>query len=143
MLLGLSGLCVGVYGLLDRTAPRWLAEPMVVFGVVVATLGLVSAGARVRRTRYRPDHWRLAEIGVAASGMAVAVGFRTVLAGVPDIAMMFPDPATMPFVTLTALVVALLGALPAVLAPPAELSMTADLPDTVPEPVPGSRERGS
>src|SRR5690606_36442600 len=30
MLVGLVGLCVGVYAVLDRTAPRYLAMPMVV-----------------------------------------------------------------------------------------------------------------
>ncbi|RYE74132.1 MAG: hypothetical protein EOO74_12000 [Myxococcales bacterium] len=129
MLLGLCGICVGVYGLLDRTAPRWLAAPMLVIGVVVAALGFVSAGRRVRRTRYRPDHWRVEEIAVAASGILVAVGFYTVLGGDDDIAMVFPDPATMPFVTLPALLIVLVAALPAILAPPPEMSMRVEVED--------------
>lgn len=124
MLLGLVGICVGVYGLLDRTAPRWLGEPMLALGVLVAVLGFVSAGRRVRRTRYRPDPWRAAEVAVAACGILVAVGFHTVLADDADIAMMFPDPAQTPYVTTTALLVVLVAALPAVLAPPPELSLT-------------------
>ncbi|MGA9716175.1 MAG: energy-coupling factor transporter transmembrane component T, partial [Aeromicrobium sp.] len=55
MIGGLVGLCVGVYALLDRTAPRWLVLPCLVAGVLVAAAGLVSAGRRVQQTRYRPD----------------------------------------------------------------------------------------
>lgn len=125
MLLGLSGICVGVYGLLDHTAPRWLAHPMLIGGVALAALGFASAGRRVRRTRYRPDRWRRAEIAVALSGIAVAVAFYSALGGVEDYPMMYPDVSTAPFVTTMALVAVLMGALPAVLAPPPELSMAA------------------
>ena len=126
MLAGLTGISVGVYALLDRTAPRWLAEPVVAGGVVVAAAGFISAGNRVRRTRYRADHWHPAEMGVAASGIAVAVGCYTVLGDDADIPMMFPDVATMPFVTMTALAILFVGVLPAVVAPPPELSMRVD-----------------
>ena len=34
MLVGLVGVCVGVYALLDKTAPRILALPMLLAGVV-------------------------------------------------------------------------------------------------------------
>ena len=73
MLAGLCGICVGVYAGLDQTAPRILALPMLVLGVVVAVVGLVSAGRRVHRTPYRPDRWRVPELVVMASGVAAAV----------------------------------------------------------------------
>ena len=58
MLIGMCGVCVGVYAGLDHTAPRVLATPMLVLGVAAAVAGLVLAGRRVDRTRYRPDPWR-------------------------------------------------------------------------------------
>ena len=73
MLLGLCGICVGVYAVLDRTAPRYLALPMLGVGVVAAVAGLASAGRQVERTRYRPDRWQTPEVVVAGSGLAVGV----------------------------------------------------------------------
>jgi energy-coupling factor transport system permease protein len=72
MLAGLIGVCVGTYAVLDPTAPRWLALPMLLGGLAVAGLGLVSAGARVQRTRYRPDRWRWPELVVVAGGLVAA-----------------------------------------------------------------------
>jgi energy-coupling factor transport system permease protein len=73
MLLGLVGICVGTYAVLDRTAPRLLALPMLGLGAVAAVAGLRSAGRRVERTRYRPDSWRWPELAVVAAGFAVAL----------------------------------------------------------------------
>ena len=67
---GLLGLVVGIYALLDYTVPRFLVWPMLVLGVVLSTGGFVAAGRRVRRTRYRPDPWRLAELVTATTGCA-------------------------------------------------------------------------
>ncbi|WP_028645473.1 energy-coupling factor transporter transmembrane component T [Nocardioides sp. URHA0020] len=72
MLLGLVGICVGTYAVLDRTAPRLLALPMLAIGLAAAVAGLRSAGRRVGRTRYRPDPWRSPELAVVAAGLAVA-----------------------------------------------------------------------
>lgn len=71
MLLGLGGLCVGVYAVLDTTAPRILALPMLGLGTAAAAAGLLSAGRRVQRSRYRPDPWGLPELAVVASGVVV------------------------------------------------------------------------
>jgi energy-coupling factor transport system permease protein len=71
MLVGLCGICVGTYAVLDGTAPRVLALPMLGVGVSAAVAGLLSAGRRVERSRYRPDPWRLPELVVVASGVAV------------------------------------------------------------------------
>nr|WP_218877117.1 energy-coupling factor transporter transmembrane component T [Nocardioides marinisabuli] len=69
MVAGLVGVCVGVYALLDTTAPRVLALPMLGLGVVLAVAGLATAGQRVERTRYRPDRWRWPDLVVASSGV--------------------------------------------------------------------------
>ncbi|MFJ4675572.1 MULTISPECIES: energy-coupling factor transporter transmembrane component T [unclassified Kitasatospora] len=73
MLLGMGGLCTGMYGLLDGTAPAWLGLPALAAGSALCVAGLALGGRRVRRTTYRPDPWRGAEWGVAGCGVAAAV----------------------------------------------------------------------
>ncbi len=72
MVLGLAGICVGVYGLLDGTTPRVLSMPMLAVGLAVGVAGLMLSGAGVRRTAYRPDRWRAPELVVAGSGVLCA-----------------------------------------------------------------------
>ncbi len=119
MLTGLSGICVGTYALLDQTAPRWLVLAGLVGGVGLAVGGFWSAGRRVQRSRYRPDRWRAEEIGVAASGVAVAAGLLVLLRADP---VLHPPLDSVPPVSTTALLVVLVGALAAVLAPPPVLA---------------------
>jgi energy-coupling factor transport system permease protein len=126
MLAGLGGICVGTYATLDATAPRWLAGPMLVFGVGVAVAGFVAAGRRVRRTRYRPDRWRPAELVVAATGLVPAVLTFTVLTD--DVAVLHPGVDGPPLVTLAALLTVLVGAGAAVAAPPPVLALTTEVP---------------
>jgi energy-coupling factor transport system permease protein len=71
--VGLLGLCVGSYGLLDAGAPGMLGLPVLAFGSALLALGLVVSGRRVERTRYRPDVWRGAEWLVVALGAVAAV----------------------------------------------------------------------
>jgi len=73
MLLGMCGLCAGVYGLLDGTAPRLLGGPAILAGSVLCCAGLALGSRRVRRTSYRPDPWRAAEWTVAGCGVLSAV----------------------------------------------------------------------
>lgn len=73
MVTGLIGVCVGIYASLDSTAPRALATPVLLGGVVIAALGFGLAGRGVRRTRYRPDRWRAAEVITALSGITAAI----------------------------------------------------------------------
>lgn len=126
LLLGaLCGLCVGTYALLDHTAPRWLAVPMLAAGALVAVIGLVSAGRRVERSRYRPDHWRVAELVVAASGLAVgAVVWRL---GQTEPLVIYPSLTTMPYLSVNALAGVLLGLVPALAAPPPRLPISTPL----------------
>ncbi len=123
MLVGLCGVCVGVYAVLDKQAPRLLALPMLVLGCVAALVGIASAGRRVQRSRYRPDRWRVPEVVVAATGVVVAVGFWSIARN--DIALAYPDLSTAPWVSLPALVVILLGLLPAAASPRPPATATA------------------
>jgi energy-coupling factor transport system permease protein len=115
MLLGLCGVCVGTYAGLDHTAPRILATPMLVVGVLAALAGLVSAGRRVTRTRYRPDPWRWPELAVMVSGLATALVAWWVAGHQLPVA--YPDLSSFPQVTLLALVGSLLGLAAAIAAP--------------------------
>lgn len=77
VLTGLVGVCVGVYGVLDGTS-SWLGVPMLIAGLVVAGVGFVLGGRRIRRSSYRPDPWRVPETLVVLSGAgACALLFAT------------------------------------------------------------------
>jgi energy-coupling factor transport system permease protein len=112
MLVGLGGICVGTYAVLDQTAPRYLALPMLVAGVLAAVTGLLSAGRRVERSRYRPDRWRWPELVVVASGVFTgATGWWVARHQTP---IAFPDLSSFPELSGLALLgaaVALAGAL--------------------------------
>ncbi len=73
MLSGMVGLCAGVYGLLDGSAPRLLGAPAMVAGALLCSGGLFSGGRRVHRTQYRPDPWRAPEWIVSVCGVATAI----------------------------------------------------------------------
>lgn len=125
MLAGLAGLGVGTYAYLDATAPRVLAWPMLVAGIVLAALGFVIAGRRVERTRYRPDRWRAGELVAVASGLAVAVLTQIVSRRDPQVIL--PSVADGPELTVLALVAVMIGAVPAFLTPPPVLDPMAEV----------------
>ncbi|WP_051114766.1 energy-coupling factor transporter transmembrane component T [Actinokineospora enzanensis] len=120
MIAGLLGVCVGVYATLDGSTPRVLAAPMLVLGVVVGLVGFRAAGARVRRTRYRPGRWHLPEVLVALSGLTVAAALVATSAVDPTDLTPSLMVLSWPALSWTPLAGVLLGALPAVLAPPPE-----------------------
>lgn len=115
LLAGMCGVAVGVYAMLDHTAPRLLATPMLILGVLVATLGLALAGRRVGRTRYRPDPWRWPEVVVMASGLAAGVAGWWVSRN--QLLIAYPDLASFPQMTMGALLGLLIGLVPALAAP--------------------------
>ncbi len=116
MLVGLMGVCVGVYGFLDGTTAWWLGTPLMVAGIAVALVGFVLAGRRVQRSRYRPDRWRSAEVVVALSGVAAGVVLWWVNAEQWAVAM--PSVSEVPQVSAVALVGVLLVVVPLFIAPP-------------------------
>lgn len=115
---GLAGVCVGTYGLLDAGAPEAMGAPMLVLGVVLGAGGVIASGRTVRRTTYRPDPWRAPEWSVALCGVAVAAAMTAVSA--VDASALHPSlqPLEWPPLPRAAIVAVLVGALPAVLAPP-------------------------
>ncbi|MGW3992987.1 CbiQ family ECF transporter T component [Amycolatopsis sp. NPDC004772] len=118
VLAGLLGVCVGVYGVLDGTSPSWLGVPLLAAGLVVAVVGFVLGGRRVRRTAYRPDPWRWPETLVVASGVGACVLlFATARI---DPGRLFPSlsPLRWPEVSWVHAVSVLVAVLPAVVAPP-------------------------
>lgn len=118
---GLGGISVGIYGLLDGTAPRHLGLPMLGLGVALAWAGFTIGGRRIQRTRYRPDPWLAPEWAVAASGLVVAGLY--LFAGSVDPANLNPSlqPLRWPGLPIVPVIGALAGLLPAWLAPPVRL----------------------
>ncbi|SCG39761.1 CbiQ family ECF transporter T component [Micromonospora rifamycinica] len=115
---GLVGVCAGTYGLLDTTGSGYLGLPMLLAGLAVAVTGMLLAGRRVRRSRYRPDRWRPAELLVAGCGVAAAA--LTLLAGSVAPELLYPpvSPLTWPELTPLMLLAVVAAAGPAWLAPP-------------------------
>lgn len=115
---GLAGVCAGTYGVLDAGAPGALGIPLLVGGALIAGAGLMLGGRHVRRSVYRPDPWRMAESAVAASGLAVATALVAI--GSIDVDLLNPAlvPLAWPTLAVAPALAVLVGALPAVLAPP-------------------------
>jgi energy-coupling factor transport system permease protein len=115
LVAGLLGLCVGSYAFLDSTTPRVLAWPMLCLGLALAAAGFITAGRRVRRTRYRPPRWHAADVLTAATGVAVAVLMAVAASNRLDVAL--PDPSSAPPLSTLSLAAVLLGVLPAFCTP--------------------------
>lgn len=118
LLLGLLGMCLGVYGMLDVGTPGALALPMLTCGAAAAVVGLALAGRRGVRTRYRPDPWALPEWLVIGSGVVPAVVLIAVSVQDPLALVGQTAPLTWPSLPLLPAAAILLGLLPGVVAPP-------------------------
>jgi len=117
VLIGLCGVCVGTYGLLDGSVSRWLGAPAMVLGVALSGLGVVFGGRRVKTTVYRPDPWRQPEWLVAASGVAVAIGLFVSARFEASSLNPSTQPLHWPALPVLAALVVLVAALPAFLTP--------------------------
>jgi energy-coupling factor transport system permease protein len=116
-LVGLVGVLVGIYGLLDAGSPGPLGLPLLALGALAAVAGLGLGRKRQLRTRYRPDPWSWPEWGVAASGIAAAITMTALsLAAAPGLTPV-TDPPTWPPLPPIAAFGLLLGLLPVWLAP--------------------------
>jgi energy-coupling factor transport system permease protein len=119
VVVGLLGVCVGVYGLLDGSTPTGLGTPLLVAGLAVAGAGVVSGRARVRPTSYRPDPWAVPEWIVAGSGVFAAAAFvamRTPVLNSPPL-----EPLAWPALAAGPVLAVLAGLVPAWVAPPVRL----------------------
>jgi energy-coupling factor transport system permease protein len=121
MVGGLTGSCVGVYGLMDGTT-RLYGVPLLLGGVAVAGVGFVVGGRRVRKSVYRPDHWHTAEIAVALCGITAAA--MVYVSSTVDGSNLYPslNPLAWPEIAALPMVAIIVGVLPAWLAPPPEVS---------------------
>jgi energy-coupling factor transport system permease protein len=117
MLLGLGGICVGVYAGLDGTTPGWLGRPMLAAGVLVSIAGMYAAGRRVGRSRYRPAPWLWPELVVALSGGVVAAAGWWVSRHQLDVA--YPSVTVAPALSGLAIAAAAAALAGALCAPPA------------------------
>ncbi len=114
--VGLLFVMLGVFQALSSTS-QWVGPGALVAGVGLLGVGIVLSGRRTRRTRYRPDLWRLAEWAVTCSGIAVVVAFA--VAGSRQVAGLQVDfyPLAFPTVPPLLCAVVLVGLVPAVVAP--------------------------
>ena len=127
VLAGVAGVCVGTYGVLDGTTPRALGGPMLAAGCLVAVVGNRVGGRRVRRSVYRPDPWGVAEWMVVACGI-VAAGSMFLASSIdPDNLYPTLQPLRWPTLGLVPALGALIGVLPALLAPPVDLGQAASI----------------
>jgi energy-coupling factor transport system permease protein len=117
LLVGLVGLCVGAYAILDPTTPRVLGLPMLALGVLSAVGGLALGGKRVKRTQYRPDPWQFPEWATAACGVIAAAAM--VVTGRLDAGALDPSvfPLAWPALPLLPVLGLAVALLPAVITP--------------------------
>jgi energy-coupling factor transport system permease protein len=124
LLAGLFGLCLGTYGLLDTSTPRFIGAPALALGIALSAAGLALGGRRVTRTRYRPDPWKLAEWITALSGVVAAT--TMLVAGSQNASALNPSifPLVWPTLPLLPVVGILVALLPAMLTPPPPVATT-------------------
>ncbi len=117
LVVGLLGVLVGVYGLLDAgRRPAALGLPALAAGAALLVVSLVVGGGRSARTRYRPDVWRAPEWLTVLAGCAALAG--VVLVGRVNPGALGPAPGQgLPQVPLLAVAGILAAALPALATP--------------------------
>lgn len=116
-LLGLLGVVIGLYGLLDATSPAVLGAPLLVAGAVSSGAALAAGARRDPRTRYRRDPWAAPEWLVAVCG-AVPAAVMSVAAGLSWGGLVPQQvPLALPAVPLALVATVAVGALPAWVAP--------------------------
>ncbi len=109
VLVGLMGIALGLFAVLGAVGWGWL---LLGIGLAMAIGGILLAGRRVPRTRYRPDPWDWPETLTAGSGVLASV---VVLLGSSNTITV---PLTWPTLPPGAVVAILLAAIPAVMTPP-------------------------
>ena len=133
-LVGVGGVVIGLYGLLDGTSPVLLGAPTLILGVVCATAALLVGARRDPRTHYRRDRWALPEWLVAASGAVPAAVL--IVAGYQHWEGVIPKqvPAELPLVPLLLVAAIAVGAAAAAFAPVPPLLARSRVRAGAPEP---------
>jgi energy-coupling factor transport system permease protein len=109
-LLGaVATVALATYALFDAAWPVWGA-PVLAGAAVLLCVVALRTGSAMRRTVYRAERWTPRSVLVAASGSVCLLLLATAVA--PRVA--HPDPALLPDPSVTALVAALLAAVPLV-----------------------------
>ncbi|MTD15637.1 energy-coupling factor transporter transmembrane protein EcfT [Nakamurella sp. YIM 132087] len=115
VLVGLGGLVLGIYGLLDTTTPLPVTVLALVIGCGAAVAGLTAGSRRVVRTRYRTDPWTWRDGVVIGSGLVALAG--SVVGGLLDAPLDPPDLLALPPLPVLPFVAVLVAALPGLLLP--------------------------
>lgn len=138
---GLLGVCAGTYGLLDSSTPWAMGLPILLVGLGAAITGFVASGARVPRSRYRPDRWRAAELAVTASGISTAT--IMFIGSTVDPSKLNPSlqPLVWPQLPVIATVGILVGAIPAWAAPKSPRNVRPTMMPLSPTVLPAIRSR--
>ncbi len=131
VVVGLMGVVIGLYGLLEGGTPgvsgvTLVGWPMVVAGAALAATGSLVAGRRVSRTRYRPDPWRLPEWIVAGCGLVPAAVF--IAAGADPDLLGPSSPPGWPALPLLPAAAVLVAGIPAFLSPPVPVAVLETAP---------------
>lgn len=118
LVVGLLGVCAGIYGLLDGSSSWATGTPVLLGGLAVAAVGIVASGRRVQRTAYRPDRWLLPEVLTAACGITAGVCLFLTTSVDPTNLNPSLSPLAWPQLSTLPLVGISIAALPAWLTPP-------------------------
>jgi len=118
LIIGLIGVCIGVYGVLDGTTAAAQGLPVLAVSAALAVAGIATARRRIRPTVYRPDPWGWPEWMVSASGIAVGAALVASSRVDPDRVVPTFDPLVWPALPMWSTIGILIGLLPAVVAPP-------------------------
>ena len=109
---GVAGTGIGLYGVLDGSAPRLMGPPIFVAGLALVAIGIRVAGHHRRVTVYRRNRWAAPEWLIVASGVVAAAAVMWISLADPNTL----NPRGLPTTPVVAIVAVVLAALPAWLA---------------------------
>lgn len=116
--VGLIGVCVGLFGLLDQgDIPLVLSLALLIGGLALGVAGIALAGRRSPVTIYRPDPWGVPEALTLECGLWTVGLVYAAMSLHPDAATMPTEPLGVPAVPLLALLGFLIAALPGIFTP--------------------------
>lgn len=124
VVVGLIGVAVGAYAVLDVGSPGALGLPVLTLGSLLLAVGMVVSGRRVERSRYRPDRWLAAEWLVVALGVAAPVGVAVAAAMDPASVGWTLSPLSWPAVPAVAVMGIAASLVAGILTPPPVMTLT-------------------